>query len=143
MFTDCILVDSDEILDRQKVGNRHGDTSLFIEPGMMWFMPWIWDHQDPDAEQYLPALLRAADQTKGKSSLSLTYLSEWATLRDPIALMLPTATIIHPDATMEDGTTFRVLGSLDRLSIDRYVIVCKTHRYRITDGRISLQGQIA
>jgi hypothetical protein len=136
----CRLIETEELLDRRNTGGKYGDDSLYIEPGMMWFLPWIFDHQDPDLEQYLPDLLKDAKARRGKNSTSRFYLEDWATQRDPICIMLPHAGLFYPDAVPSGGTGWRVLGTAPKITLEREVIVRNTIRVQIIEGVIRLSG---
>lgn len=140
MFVECQLIEAEELFDRQKVGAKHGDSNAFIEPGMMWFLRDIWDHQCPDAEQYLPGLIADARTRTGNNSLSVHYLTMWATRRDPLCLMLPCNNLLYPDSAPAGSNGWKVTGAFPAISLDRMVKMGKTHRYLIRDGRITLEG---
>jgi hypothetical protein len=136
----CKLISCKELEDRRQEGLRRGDEFVFLEPGMMWFMSWVWDHQDPDLEQYLPGMIRHGPQGSGATSLSMQYLTEWATIRDPLAIVLPTPnfTMCYPDSNQYPGKGWTVTGVAPRISLSRHLIVGTSYTGTIMEGVIAL-----
>ncbi len=142
MIVQCSLIEVEEFMDRQRVGSMHGDDTAYVEVGMMWYLPWIWDHQCPDAEQYLPRLVKDAENRKGRNSLSLAYLRDHATTRDPLAVMLPEGQIFYPDCSPGQGKFWTVKGPAPLITVNQYIVVGpqSEYRYKLTEGRLTLEG---
>lgn len=140
MAIECQLVEHEEIFERQEAGRRRGDLDAFVEPGMTWFLPMIWDHQDPDLEQYLPALIKQTEKLKDRqTSLSLHYLTQWAGIRDPLCIMLPCHQLFYPDSSPPGTQGWRVRGPVPIITVDRSVRY-KEYSYSIVDGIIETRG---
>jgi len=132
----CQLIETEELLDRQKAGLQHGDCNAFVEPGMMWFMPWLFDHQDPDLEQYLPELRKAAENLSVRHELSINYLTGWAEIRDPVALMLPCGRVFKPDSSPAGSRGWDVLIAPPNITVHQAMLVGNVS-YSLSAGLLS------
>lgn len=136
---ECRLIGCDEFVDRQKVGRQHGDQWAFIDAGMIWLMPWVYDHQDPDLEQYRPSLIKALRTTTASSNISIHYLMETALLRDPIGLMMPSGAPFYPESRPKNHSGWIVTGKLPKITIDRPIYDgANMIRYTIKEGIIAM-----
>lgn len=135
------LIEAEEFFDRQRAGNKHGDPLIYIEVGMAWFMPWVWDHQDPDLEQYLPGLIRATRVSRKQSTLSYPYLTEWALKRDPVAVMLPSLATFSPDSVADGGRGWHVTGPISSFTIDKPFIDKNGVKFMISEGVLTMRSQ--